>query len=168
MRFARRCGKHPIQLLREATGHLTTRLQFALLREAVHCLSEGVATATDIDDAVRYGLGPRWALMGGLLTMHLAGGAGGMRGILDHAGDAIEGWWSALGRPTLDAATRDKLLAAAEEVADGHSIADWVAWRDRNLTEMVKLIQREDGPATATLATAPAMAPTPMKAHHVQ
>lgn len=147
MAFARRCGKHPIALLREATGHLTNRLQFSLLREAVHCLAEGIASPTDIDAAVRLGLGPRWALMGGLLTMHMAGGAGGMRGILDHAGDAIEGWWASLGQPHLDAATRAKLLAAADEVAAGHSIAEWAAWRDRHLAHMVKLIRQEDGPA---------------------
>lgn len=147
MAFARFCGKHPIQLLREANGHLTNRLQFALLREAVHCLAEGIASPTDIDDAVRYGLGPRWALMGGLLTMHLAGGAGGMQGILDHAGPAIEGWWSSLGQPHLDEATRAKLLLAAQEVANGHSIAEWVEWRDRNLATMVKLIQQQSGPA---------------------
>ncbi len=147
MAFAELCGKHPIQLLREATGHLTNRLQFALLREAVHCLAEGIASPTDIDDAVRYGLGPRWALMGGLLTMHLAGGPGGMKGILDHAGSAIQGWWDSLGQPHLDPATRDKLLAAAQEVANGHSIAEWVEWRDRNLVQMVQLIQQEIGPA---------------------
>lgn len=83
--FAHFCGKHPIQLLREATGHLTIRLQRVLMREAVHCLAVGFASATDIDDAVRYRRGPRWALMGELLTMHLSG-AGGMQGILDHAG----------------------------------------------------------------------------------
>ena len=49
---------------------------------------------TDIDAAVRYGLGSRWTLMGPLLTLHLAGGAGGMKGILDHAGSAIQEWWT--------------------------------------------------------------------------
>lgn len=149
MAFARHVGKHPIRLLREADGHMTNRLQFALLREAVHCLAERIASPTDIDDAVRYGLGPRWALMGGLLTMHLAGGPGGMKGILDHAGTAIEGWWDALGQPHLDTATREKLLAAATEVANGHSIPDWVQWRDRNLARVVQLIRQEPGPAAA-------------------
>ena len=146
MAFTRRVGKHPIRLLREANGHMTNRLQFALLREAVHCLAEEIATPTDIDDAVRYGLGPRWALMGGLLTMHLAGGNGGMQGILDHAGKAIEGWWEALGQPQLDAATRQKLLHAAEEVANGHSIPEWVEWRDRNLARVVQLIRQDPEP----------------------
>lgn len=144
MAFSKLMGKHPIRLMREATGHMTNRLQFALLREAVHCLAEEIATASDIDDAVRYGLGPRWALMGGLLTMHMAGGPGGMKGILDHAGDAIEGWWEALGQPRLDAATREKLLVAAKEVSHGRSIPELVQWRDRNLAQVVKLILQED------------------------
>ncbi|WP_075790989.1 3-hydroxyacyl-CoA dehydrogenase NAD-binding domain-containing protein [Massilia putida] len=146
MTFARRIGKRPIRLKREATGHMTNRLQFALLREAVHCVVQDIASPSDIDEAVRYGLAPRWALMGGLLTMHLAGGQGGMRGILDHAGEAIEGWWDSLGKPHLDQATRGQLLAAALEVAQGHSIDDWVAWRDRNLARIVQLIEQDNGP----------------------
>src|SRR5450631_2220365 len=57
MGFARYIGKQPIQLNAEAIGHMTNRLQFALVREAVHCLLEGLASAKDIDAAVRYGLG---------------------------------------------------------------------------------------------------------------
>jgi len=146
MAFARHVGKHPIRLLREADGHMTNRLQFALMREAVHCLVEGIASASDIDDAVRYGLGPRWALMGGLLTMHLAGGAGGMKGILEHAGEAIEGWWSALGQPRLDEHTRARLIEAAAEISAGRSIGEWVQWRDRNLADVVRLIQQAESP----------------------
>ena len=39
-----------------------------------NCFSSGVATAEDIDRAVSEGPGPRWALMGPLLTYRLAGG----------------------------------------------------------------------------------------------
>lgn len=139
MGLARYLGKHPIRLHAEASGHMTNRLQFALMREAVQCLREGVASAADIDAAVRYGLAPRWAFMGGLLTLHLAGGAGGMSGILQHAGDAIEQWWTPRGVPQLDAATRAALVAAAEEVAAGAEVKDWVDWRDRRLVEIVRL-----------------------------
>ena len=97
--FSRYVGKQPIQLNVEANGHMTNRLQFALVREAVNCLLEGIASAKDIDAAVRFGLGPRWMLMGSLLTLHLAGGPGGMKGILDHAGKAIEEWWTPMGQP---------------------------------------------------------------------
>lgn len=143
MAFCRFIGKHPIEIKREATGHMANRLQFALVREAVHCLNEGLASAEDIDAAVRCGLGPRWTLMGSLLTLHLAGGPGGMKGILDHTGDAIEGWWSALGTPRLTPETRARLAEAAEEVARGRSIAEWEQWRDDRLVGVLRLLQTE-------------------------
>jgi carnitine 3-dehydrogenase len=77
MTLMRRIGKKPIKLDREVTAYLANRLQFALLREAVHCLAEGVADARSIDDAVRYALAPRWLIMGALMTFSLAGGPGG-------------------------------------------------------------------------------------------
>ncbi len=146
MQFSRFVGKHPIQLKKEANGHMTNRLQFALLREAVHCLVEGIASPVDIDDAVKYGLGPRWTLMGSLLTLHLAGGQGGMKGILDHAGDAIDGWWSALGQPQLTVEVREKLVVASKEIAQGHSVSEWVEWRDENLIKVLKLTQGDGSP----------------------
>lgn len=139
LEFSRYVGKQPIQLNVEATGHMTNRLQFALVREAVSCLLEGIASAKDIDAAVRFGLGPRWMLMGSLLTLHLAGGPGGMKGILDHAGKAIEEWWTPMSQPHLTPETKARLVAASDEVADGQGIAAWVAWRDEQLVEVIKL-----------------------------
>ena len=92
--FARSIGKFPIVLEREMNGHMVNRLQFALVREAIRCMVDGIASAQDIDAAVRYGLAPRWLLMGGLQTVAMAGGPGGMRGILEHAGPAMEKWWA--------------------------------------------------------------------------
>jgi carnitine 3-dehydrogenase len=137
--FARLLGKQPIRLNVEASGHMTNRLQFALVREAVACLVEGIASAKDIDAAVRYGLGPRWTLMGSLLTLHLAGGPGGMKGILDHAGAAIEEWWTPMTQPRLTPEVKEQLVRAAVEVSAGASVADWVQWRDENLVNVLKL-----------------------------
>lgn len=139
MGFARHIGKRPIRLTAEASGHMTNRLQFALVREAVSCLLEGVASASDIDQAVRFGLAPRWALMGSLLTLHLAGGDAGMRGILDHAGEAIEQWWTPRTSPQLTPAVRDRLVAAAREVAVGRDVSEWIEWRDSALVDVLKL-----------------------------
>ncbi|MCB5363789.1 3-hydroxyacyl-CoA dehydrogenase [Pusillimonas sp. CC-YST705] len=146
MEFARRVGKHPVRLKREAVGHMANRLQFALLRESVHCLIDGIASAEDIDDAVRYGLAPRWTLLGGLLTLHLAGGAGGLKGILDHAGDAIEGWWNDLGSPVMDEQTRAKLVQTTEEIARHRPVEDWIRWRDENLPTLLKLQRQMTAP----------------------
>lgn len=150
MDFARRVGKHPIRLKREAVGHMANRLQFALLRESVHCLMEGIASPADIDDAVRYGLAPRWALLGGLLTLHLAGGAGGLKGILDHAGQAIDGWWDDLGSPRMDAQTRATLEQATQEIARHYPVDEWIRWRDEHLPQLLKLQRQAPAPARQT------------------
>ena len=139
--FARYLGKKPIQVNVEASGHMTNRLQFALMREAVACLVDGIASARDIDAAVRYGLGPRWMLMGPLLTMHLAGGPGGMKGILDHAGAAIEDWWTPRSQPHLTDDVKAKLVQAAASVSDNAAIEDWIRWRDENLVNVIRLQQ---------------------------
>jgi carnitine 3-dehydrogenase len=139
MAFARRVGKEPIKLNIEANGHMTNRLQFALVREAVACLIDGIASAQDIDKAVRYGLAPRWALMGSLLTLHLAGGPGGMQGILDHAGRAIEEWWTPRSFPNLDSKVKERLVEAAAEISAGASIEHWTRWRDAHLVDVIRL-----------------------------
>lgn len=142
MEFSRHLGKQPIHVKVETSGHMTNRLQMALVREAVACLVDGVASARDIDAAIRYGLGPRWALMGPLLTMHLAGGPGGMKGILDHAGAAVEDWWTPRSQPQLTADVKARLVDAANEVSDRASIADWIIWRDQNLVNVIRLQQK--------------------------
>ncbi|MFN3312601.1 MAG: 3-hydroxyacyl-CoA dehydrogenase NAD-binding domain-containing protein [Hyphomonas sp.] len=138
MEFARFLGKKPIRLDVELVGHMTNRLQFALVREAVRCIVEGVASARDVDAAVRYGLAPRWMLMGGLQTLHLAGGYGGMRGILDHAGAAIEDWWRPGDEIRLTDAVKSILVDAGTELSNGSDIGSWMDWRDAELVEMLR------------------------------
>lgn len=140
--FCRWMGKIPIRINAEAIGHMTNRLQFALVREAVACLREGMASAQDIDAAVRFGLAPRWMLMGSLMTLHLAGGPGGMAGILDHAGAAIEQWWTPRLVPKLsDPEVRERLVAAGKDIAGESDIQSWIRWRDQQLVHVLKLQQ---------------------------
>lgn len=140
MGFAEFLGKKPILLNAELMGHMTNRLQFALIREAVRCMVEGVATARDVDAAVRYGLAPRWMLMGGVQTLHLAGGYGGMRAILDHAGPAIENWWHPGKEVRLTETVKSLLVDAGTELSNDSCIEEWMAWRD---TELVALLQAQ-------------------------
>lgn len=135
--FARSIGKQPITLKRELNGHMVNRLQFALVRESIRCLMEGVASAADIDAAVRYGLAPRWLLMGGMQTVAMAGGPGGMRGILDHAGPAMEKWWATEAEFSLTTEIKDQLVEAAKTLSDGGDFADWVHWRDEQLVTLL-------------------------------
>lgn len=60
----RAAGKSPIVIRKEAVGFVANRLQFALQREALHIVEQGIATAQDVDIAVRDGFGRRLAVAG--------------------------------------------------------------------------------------------------------
>ncbi len=71
--LAERIGRRPIRVERDVPGFLWNRLQLALVREALHIVEQGIATPEDIDFAVQWGLGLRWAAVGPLRIMDLAG-----------------------------------------------------------------------------------------------
>jgi carnitine 3-dehydrogenase len=144
LRFFSALGKKPIRVDKEVTAFLTNRLQFALLREAVHCVAEGIASPQAIEDAMRYGLGPRWAVMGALTTFTLAGGEGGMPHVLKIAPE-LQKWMDACGTPRLtEPDVQNKLIAAAEEITKGRSLPDWIAWRNARLVDLLRAV----GPGT--------------------
>ena len=66
-------GKRPVLVQREVPGFIANRLQFALLREALHLIESGVASVADVDATIRHGLGLRWALFGPLEIADLGG-----------------------------------------------------------------------------------------------
>jgi 3-hydroxybutyryl-CoA dehydrogenase len=65
-------GKVPV-VLREVLGFLGTRLQQAVVREAIALLEAGVASAEDIDLAVRTSFGARFPVIGPLESADLSG-----------------------------------------------------------------------------------------------
>lgn len=66
-------GKRPILVAREVPGFVASRLQAALLREALWLVENEVASAEDVDLAISQGLGRRWATAGVLQVLELAG-----------------------------------------------------------------------------------------------
>ncbi len=66
-------GKAPLVARRDVPGFIWNRVQFAVLRECLHMLETGVASAADIDAAVSDGLAPRWTAAGPLATADLGG-----------------------------------------------------------------------------------------------
>ncbi len=143
--FYRAIGKHPIHIRREVPAHLANRLQAALWREAVHAVATGVASVEDVDAAIAYGPGLRWAIMGPNLIFHLAGGEGGMRHFLEHLGDVNEAWWKTLGTPSLTPEVRAALIEGVNEEAAGRSIPDLARERDRLLVALLQTLGRERG-----------------------
>jgi 3-hydroxybutyryl-CoA dehydrogenase len=62
--FAERLKKVPIRVGLDVPGFIWNRLQFALLREAIALVEDGVADVATVDDAVSKGLAPRWVTAG--------------------------------------------------------------------------------------------------------
>jgi 3-hydroxyacyl-CoA dehydrogenase len=134
-------GREPVILKKEAVGHLANRFQAAVMREALYCLEQGIADVEDIDRALRYGPGLRWAFMGPFQTYHLAGGSGGIRQYFSHLGESQVERWKSLGTPNLDDALVDKAVEGVEAMAGGKSVEALEAERDRALKALVNVLR---------------------------
>ncbi|MCX4444532.1 3-hydroxyacyl-CoA dehydrogenase NAD-binding domain-containing protein [Streptomyces albidoflavus] len=141
-RFYETAGKSVITMNNEVPGFIANRLQEALWREALHMVANGEATVRDIDLSITEGPGLRWAVMGPMLTFALAGGEGGMAHMLDHFGPSLKSPWTRLEAPELDRELYDAVVAGCDEAADGRSIADLVAERDKGVIDVLRATGR--------------------------
>jgi carnitine 3-dehydrogenase len=124
-------GMHPLHVRHEIDGFIADRLLEALWREALWLVHDGVATAAEIDDALRYGPGLRWSLMGTFLIYRLAGGNAGMRHFMAQFGPALALPWTKLTDvPELDDELLDALVAQSDDQAGGRSIEELARIRD--------------------------------------
>ena len=135
-------GKRPLRLSRELPGFVGNRLQEAMWREALHMVAAGEATVEEIDEAIAYGPGLRWAQMGPCLTFHLAGGSAGMEHMLDHFGAALLEPWTRLDAPPLTAQLRERMISGCLREADGRPVAELERLRDEFLAELLQLVER--------------------------
>ena len=56
--------RKPVVLKKECTGFVANRLAFALLREAIGLVDQGIVSVEELDDIVTASMGPRWAIRG--------------------------------------------------------------------------------------------------------
>ena len=140
MDFYRRIGQIPIRLEREIYRHVANRLQSVVWNEAVRLLEMGIASPADIDKAVAFGPGLRWAFMGPLLTHHLAGGAGGLEKALTMFGDPAGGAPDDIRRAAPSEAVKAALLEDLDAITGGRSIEDLEKARDRTLVAIRKAV----------------------------
>jgi 3-hydroxyacyl-CoA dehydrogenase len=99
MSFYSSIGKKPIYLRKEFSGHVANRLQAALYREVIYLIEQGVLSVADADDAVSWGPGLRWGVMGPSLLWHIGGGPRGIQHFMEHLMDPLTGLMKALGNP---------------------------------------------------------------------
>jgi carnitine 3-dehydrogenase len=142
VRFYTHAGKVPLRMERELPGFVANRVQEALWYEALNMVAAGEATVDQIDAAVTYGPGLRWALMGPCLTFHLAGGPGGMATMLDHFGPALTHDWTRNIAPEVTAELRERMVDGCVAEAAGRSISELVQERDDFLVELLLLLDR--------------------------
>ena len=150
--FYKSLGMHTLRVRKEIDGYISDRLQEALWREALHMVNDGTATTEEIDAAIVYGPGLRWAFMGTCLTFHLAGGESGMRHMLEHFGPALELPWTRLKAPELTPQLIDRMVDGTRAQAAGRSIRELERLRDQCLIDIMRALQKHDVGAGSTLS----------------
>ena len=134
-------GMQPLVVRKEIEGYLSDRLQEALWREALHLVNDDVATTAELDAAIIYGPGLRWAFMGTCLTFHLAGGESGMRHMLEQFGPALKLPWTRLEAPELTQELRDRMVDGCNAVAGDQHFADLATQRDREIVAVLNALR---------------------------
>ncbi|WP_423751105.1 3-hydroxyacyl-CoA dehydrogenase family protein [Salinirarus marinus] len=71
--FVDSVDRDPIVVERDVPGFVWNRIQFAVLRECMHIVEEGVASLSDVERAVRDGYALRTATVGPFETVDLSG-----------------------------------------------------------------------------------------------
>jgi carnitine 3-dehydrogenase len=135
-------GMRPLHVRHEVPGYIADRLLEALWREALHLVADGVATTSEIDDAIRFGPGLRWSFWGTNMIYHLAGGEAGMRHMLEQFGPALELPWTRLVAPKLTEQLIDRLVEGTQAQAKGRSIKELERFRDDALLSVMEAVRQ--------------------------
>jgi carnitine 3-dehydrogenase len=149
----RALGMRPLVVRREIDAFVADRLLEALWREALWLVADDVATVEEVDDAIRFGAGLRWACMGSFLTYRIAGGTAGMRHFMEHFGPALGLPWTRLTDvPELTDGLLDKIVAQSDAQAAGRSVRELERLRDDCLVSLIQGLRTHDAGAGAVLA----------------
>lgn len=141
-------GKKPIRLNKELPGHVGNRLQIALYKEVMYLIQQGVLSVSDADDAVSYGPGLRWGLMGPSLQWHLAGGPGGINHFMEHLMPGMEATFKILGTPEINDELKQKIVDGVLQIAGERSVDQLAQAENEELLALIKLRAKNEKVAT--------------------
>jgi carnitine 3-dehydrogenase len=148
----RAIGMHPLVVRREIDGFIADRLLEALWREALWLVNDGVATVDEIDDAIRYGPGLRWSIMGTFLLYRIAGGEAGVRHFMAQFGPALQWPWTKLTEvPELTPELLARLEQQSDAQAGGRTVRELERLRDDCLVDVLQALRAHGTGAGATL-----------------
>jgi L-gulonate 3-dehydrogenase len=128
-----RVGQAPIRLRREVQGFVANRMQAALIGAALRMVADGVASAADVDAAIKDGIGLRWSFMGPFETIDL-NAPGGIADYLRRYGplyQSIEGEHGPL--DWTDDALLRQVDSERRALLPSERLGERSVWRDRRL-----------------------------------
>lgn len=138
----RAIGMSPLKVRAEIPAHIADRFLEAVWREALWLIKDGVATTTEIDDAIRMGFGLRWGQMGLFETYRVAGGPAGMKHFISQFGPALAWPWTKLMDVPELTDELINMIADQSDAQSGHlSIAELESLRDGNLVGMMRSLK---------------------------
>jgi carnitine 3-dehydrogenase len=122
-------------------------------RECLWLVTDGIATTAEIDDAIRYGFGLRWAQMGIFETYRIAGGEAGMRHFMAQFGPCLKWPWTKLTDvPDFTEELVDLVASQSDAQSGAHSIRELERIRDDNLIAILQALKAKDWGAGRALA----------------
>ncbi len=148
----RQIGMYPLHIRKEIEAHIADRLLEVVWREALWLVKDGIATTEEIDNAIRYGFGLRWAQMGLFETYRIAGGEAGMKHFLAQFGPCLTWPWTRLTDvPEYDDDLVDLIAGQSDAQSGAWSIRELERIRDANLVAMMRALKQQDWGAGALL-----------------
>lgn len=138
-------GMKPLLVRKEIDAHIADRLLESVWREALWLIKDGIATTEEIDDAIRFGFGLRWAQMGLFETYRIAGGEKGMAHFMEQFGPCLNWPWSKLTDvPELTKELVDKIANQSDRQSGQHSIRELERSRDNNLVAILRALKNQN------------------------
>jgi 3-hydroxybutyryl-CoA dehydrogenase len=120
--------KKPVLVKKDIPGFLANRIQHALMREALYLVQEGIASPDDIDDAVRYSFGFRYAAVGPMTQKEISGWDG-------MANAAKEIYPSLFNNTTLPPKVMQLMAEGKTGMKSGEGFRKWTASEIKETTE---------------------------------
>lgn len=141
-------GLFPLHVRHEIDAHIADRFLEAVWREALWLIKDDIATTEEIDNAIRYGFGLRWAQMGLFETYRIAGGEAGMKHFIDQFGPCLQWPWTKLmDVPELTDELVQKIADQSDAQSGSLSIRALERKRDNNLIAMMRALKQQGNAA---------------------
>lgn len=142
--FYQNFGMKTLLVRKEIDAFIADRLLEAIWREALWLVKDQVASTEEIDNAIKFGFGLRWAQMGLFETYRIAGGQGGFKHFLEQFAPALKLPWSKLTNvPEWSEKLQNQIVQQSDKQADGMTSQQLERIRDKNLAAIINALKAQ-------------------------